>query len=156
MKGIALRTRPVGKLSASVVGLGCNNFGMRINVEQSAAVVDAALDEVIALFDSADIYGETNSEEFLRRALGARRTDIIIATKFGMAVDADRQGATLDTCDALSRTSECVPTSKSSLSPVSLTATIDRSLNSRAALIAMRVTALRLPHVSSTRAISRW
>jgi hypothetical protein len=45
MKGTAMKTRPIGKLSASVVGLGCNHFGMRINFEQSAAVVDAALDE---------------------------------------------------------------------------------------------------------------
>jgi aryl-alcohol dehydrogenase-like predicted oxidoreductase len=92
MKGIAMKTRPVGKLSASVVGLGCNNFGMRINFEQSAAVVDAALDEGITLFDTADIYGDTKSEEFLGRALGARRTDIIIGTKFGMAADAEPAG----------------------------------------------------------------
>ena len=108
MKGIDMTTRPIGKLSASVVGLGCNDFGMRINFEQSAAVVDAALDEGITLFGTADIYGDTKSEEFLGRALGARRTDIIIGTKFGMAVDAERQGRSRTTCDALSRTSECV------------------------------------------------
>ena len=96
MKGIDMTTRPIGKLSASVVGLGCNDFGMRINFEQSAAVVDAALDEGITLFGTADIYGDTKSEEFLGRALGARRTDIIIGTKFGAAVDTDRQGAKPD------------------------------------------------------------
>jgi aryl-alcohol dehydrogenase-like predicted oxidoreductase len=92
MKGIDMQAPPIGKLSASVVGLGCNNFGMRINFEQSAAVVDAAVDEGIRLFGTADIYGDTKSEEFLGRALGARRTDIIIGTKFGMAVDTERQG----------------------------------------------------------------
>jgi aryl-alcohol dehydrogenase-like predicted oxidoreductase len=76
-----------------VVGLGCNNFGMQIDYEQSAAVVDAAFDEGITLFDTADIYGGTKSEEFLGRALSARRSEVIIGTKFGMAVDADRQGA---------------------------------------------------------------
>ena len=91
-----MKTRSIGKLSASVVGLGCNNFGMQIDFEQSAAVVDAALDEGITLFDTADVYGGTNSEEFLGRALGARRTAIIIGTKFGAVVDADRQGAKPD------------------------------------------------------------
>ena len=79
-----------------MVGLGCNNFGMQIDFEQSAVVVDAALDEGITLFDTADVYGGTNSEEFLGRALGARRTAIIIGTKFGAVVDADRQGAKPD------------------------------------------------------------
>jgi len=91
-----MKTRSIGKLSASVVGLGCNNFGMRIDFEQTAAVVDAALDEGITRFDTADIYDDTKSEEFLGRALGARRTEIIIGTKFGMAIDADRQGARPD------------------------------------------------------------
>ena len=91
-----MKTRLIGKLLASMVGLGCNNFGMRTNFEQSAAVVDAALDEGITLFDTADIYGDTNSEEFLGRALGARRTDIIIGTTFGMAVDAEPEGAKPD------------------------------------------------------------
>jgi aryl-alcohol dehydrogenase-like predicted oxidoreductase len=77
----------------SVVGLGCNNFGGRIDAERSTEVVHAALDKGITFFDTADIYGATLSEEFLGRALGRRRADVVLATKFGMKVDEDRQGA---------------------------------------------------------------
>jgi len=84
-----MKTRPIGTLSASVVRLGCNHFGMRINFEQSAAV---GARRGITLFDTADIYGETKSEEFLGRALGARCNDIIIGTKFGMPADAEPAG----------------------------------------------------------------
>ena len=86
-------TRTIGSLQVSVVGLGCNNFGGRIDEEASRAVVAAALDAGITLFDTADIYGGTRSEEFLGRALGARRNEVVLATKFGMQVDAERQGA---------------------------------------------------------------
>ena len=86
-------TRPIGSLQVSVVGLGCNNFGGRIDEEASRAVVAAALDAGITLFDTADIYGGTRSEEFLGRALGARRHEVVVATKFGMQVDAERHGA---------------------------------------------------------------
>jgi aryl-alcohol dehydrogenase-like predicted oxidoreductase len=65
-----------------VVGLGCNNFGRRIDLEQTRAVVHAALDAGITLFDTADIYGE--SEDFLGEVLGSAREDIVLATKFGM------------------------------------------------------------------------
>ncbi|HWC34352.1 MAG TPA: aldo/keto reductase [Mycobacteriales bacterium] len=68
-------------LRVSVVGLGCNNFGRRIDLEQTRAVVHAALDAGITLFDTADIYGE--SEDFLGEVLGAARADIVLATKFG-------------------------------------------------------------------------
>ncbi|MCA9512938.1 MAG: aldo/keto reductase [Myxococcales bacterium] len=71
------------KLEVGVVGLGCNNFGMRIDEPSSAAVVDAAIDAGITLFDTADMYGDGRSEEFLGRALGARRADVVVATKFG-------------------------------------------------------------------------
>src|SRR5262245_10829859 len=74
-------TRTIGSLEVSLVGLGCNNFGMRIDEEQATAVVHAALDAGITLFDTADTYGATRSEEFLGRALGARRDDVVIATK---------------------------------------------------------------------------
>ena len=67
----------------SLVGLGCNNFGMRCDEEQSRAVVAAALDEGITLFDTADSYGGTTSEEYLGRALGSHRDEVIVATKFG-------------------------------------------------------------------------
>lgn len=77
-------TRSIGSLEVSVAGLGCNNFGMRIDEERTKAVVDAALDAGVTHFDTADLYGGTKSEEFLGRALGRRRDDIVLATKFGM------------------------------------------------------------------------
>ena len=76
--------KPLGRsgLQISVVGLGCNNFGMRIDKEQTQAVVDKAIDSGINFFDTANIYGGTRSEEFLGAALGSRRKDIVLATKF--------------------------------------------------------------------------
>ena len=79
-----METRKIGQIDVSVVGLGCNNFGGRIDMAATQAVVDAALDGGITLFDTADIYGGTKSEELLGKALGARRDDVVIATKFGM------------------------------------------------------------------------
>ena len=86
-------TRRIGSLEVGVIGLGCNNFGMRLDYEGSAAVVHAALDAGITLFDTADIYGGTKSEEFLGRALAGRRQTVVIATKFGMPIDDHRKGA---------------------------------------------------------------
>ena len=86
-------TRRIGSLRVSVVGLGCNNFGRRLDEDRTTAVVHAALDAGITLFDTADIYGDTRSEEFLGRALGPRRDDVVVATKFGMPVDEKRRGA---------------------------------------------------------------
>lgn len=72
-------------LQVSVVGLGCNNFGMRCDYDQSQAVVHRALDEGINLFDTADVYGGAGkSEEFLGRILKGKRNDVVIATKFAM------------------------------------------------------------------------
>jgi aryl-alcohol dehydrogenase-like predicted oxidoreductase len=88
-----METRRIGSLEVSVVGLGCNNFGWRLDEGQSAAVIHAALDAGINFFDTADIYGATKSEEFVGRALGTRRDEVIVATKFGMAVDEQRKGA---------------------------------------------------------------
>ncbi len=68
-------------LMVSTVGLGCNNFGMRIDAAATKAVVDAALDHGITMFDTSDSYGD--SELFLSAALGSRRGDVILATKFG-------------------------------------------------------------------------
>ncbi len=74
-------------LQVSIAGLGCNNFGMRIDAEQTRAVVGRALDEGITLFDTADIYGgRGKSEEMLGKALGSRRHEVIVASKFGMAM----------------------------------------------------------------------
>ncbi len=79
--------RNLGKsgLKVSKVGLGCNNFGMRIDAEAARAVVSRAIDEGITLFDTADIYGGRGaSEEMLGKALGEQRRNVIVATKFGM------------------------------------------------------------------------
>ena len=88
-----MQKRRIGRLDVSVVGIGCNNFGRRLDEKATAKVVNAALDEGINFFDTADSYGSTKSEEFLGRALGKKREDVIIATKFGMKVDAERKGA---------------------------------------------------------------
>jgi aryl-alcohol dehydrogenase-like predicted oxidoreductase len=87
-----MQTRRIGSLTVSVVGLGCNNFGMTIDERRSADVVHAALDAGVNFFDTADIYGGTRSEEFLGKALAGRRNQAIVATKFGMRVDAGRPG----------------------------------------------------------------
>ncbi|MBL8629504.1 MAG: aldo/keto reductase [Rhodospirillaceae bacterium] len=71
-------------LKVSAVGLGCNNFGMIIDAEKTKAVVDKAIEIGITLFDTADVYGEQGkSEEYLGKALGTRRKQVIVATKFG-------------------------------------------------------------------------
>lgn len=88
-----METRSIGALEASLVGLGCNNFGWRIDAAAAAAVVHAALDAGVNFFDTADIYGGGQSEEFLGKALGRRRGEVLIATKFGMKLDEQRQGA---------------------------------------------------------------
>ncbi len=74
-------------IEVSVVGLGCNNFGI-LDLESSRAVIDRALTQGITLFDTADIYGNRGgSEAQLGEILGARRKNIVLATKFGMAMD---------------------------------------------------------------------
>ncbi|MET0404040.1 MAG: aldo/keto reductase [Cystobacter sp.] len=78
-----METRKIGSLDVSVVGLGCNNFGWRIDAAATATVVDAALEAGIQFFDTATLYGGGQSEEFLGRALGKRRSRVIIASKFG-------------------------------------------------------------------------
>tara|TARA_B100001027_G_scaffold197828_1_gene155554 strand:+ start:1467 stop:2408 length:942 start_codon:yes stop_codon:yes gene_type:complete len=77
-------------LRVSLVGLGCNNFGMRSDLEQTRAVVDRAFDLGITLFDTADMYGSRGgSETQLGKILGHRRKDIVLASKFGMAMSDD-------------------------------------------------------------------
>ncbi len=88
-----MEKRQIGSLEVSVVGLGCNNFGWRIDADATKQVVDAALDAGINFFDTADIYGKGQSEEFLGRALGSRREGIFVATKFGMEMDKRHKGA---------------------------------------------------------------
>src|SRR5437763_434397 len=84
-----MRTRTLGDsdLAVSVVGLGCNNFGPRLDADATKRVVDAAIDAGITLFDTAELYGDGLSEEYLGRALGDRRGDVLIATKFGFTSD---------------------------------------------------------------------
>ena len=84
-----MKTRKLGDggPEVSVVGLGTNNFGPRIDYEQTVAVLDAALDSGITLIDTADIYGQGTSEDFIGRALEGRRDKFLIATKFGMDKD---------------------------------------------------------------------
>jgi aryl-alcohol dehydrogenase-like predicted oxidoreductase len=79
-----VRYRPLGnsELVVSVVGLGGNNFGWRLDAGETRAVVDAALDSGITLFDTADIYGTGASERFVGEALEKKRADVVLATKF--------------------------------------------------------------------------
>jgi aryl-alcohol dehydrogenase-like predicted oxidoreductase len=87
-----MESRSIGPLSVSSVGLGCNNFGRKLDQADSTSVVDAALDAGVTFFDTADVYGQGDhafsgpgtSEEILGTALGARRSDVVIATKFGV------------------------------------------------------------------------
>ena len=80
-----METRSLGREGpqVSVVGLGCNNFGRRVDRDGTRGVVEAALAEGITLVDTADVYGDGASEEFLGAALGSRREDVVVATKFG-------------------------------------------------------------------------
>jgi len=87
-----MQTRKLGTLAVSVVGLGCNNFGGRLDQERTTAVVNAALAAGINFFDTADVYGGTRSEELVGRALGTRRQSVIVATKFGIPLDEQRKG----------------------------------------------------------------
>jgi aryl-alcohol dehydrogenase-like predicted oxidoreductase len=89
----AMKTRRIGSLEVSVVGLGCNNFGSRLDADGTANVVSAAIEAGINLFDTADIYGGTQSEVFLGRALGARRDKVVLATKFGAPINGAPAGA---------------------------------------------------------------
>lgn len=85
-----MKYRNLGRsgLRVSLIGLGCNNFGGRIGLDATRAVVDQAIDCGITLFDTADIYGERGgSETLLGEVLGSRRKDIVLASKFGMEMD---------------------------------------------------------------------
>ena len=82
-------TRTLGSsdIQVSIVGIGCNAFGSRIDLQQTKAVVDAAIEHGVTFFDTADTYGKGSSEELLGRALGDRRDQVVIATKFGMDME---------------------------------------------------------------------
>jgi aryl-alcohol dehydrogenase-like predicted oxidoreductase len=93
-----VETRAIGSLRVTVVGVGCNNFGRRVDAAGTERVVNAAIDAGINFFDTADIYGDTQSETLLGRALGPRRHDVVVATKFGMAIggSGEKRGARPD------------------------------------------------------------
>jgi aryl-alcohol dehydrogenase-like predicted oxidoreductase len=86
-------TRPLGDsgLDVSTVGLGCNNFGRRVDLAGTRAVVDAAIAEGVTFFDTANSYGDGRSEEFLGEVLQGRRDQVVLATKFGWEL-ADDEG----------------------------------------------------------------
>jgi aryl-alcohol dehydrogenase-like predicted oxidoreductase len=94
-----MEMRPLGGsgIAVSAIGLGCNNFGGRIDADASRRVIHAALDRGITFFDTADVYGNAGgSEEILGRVLGPRRSEVVIATKFGMTMPGSgerREGA---------------------------------------------------------------
>jgi aryl-alcohol dehydrogenase-like predicted oxidoreductase len=91
-----MRTRTLGPLEVTVVGLGCNNFGGRLDEEGTNAVVDAALAANVTFFDTADVYGnQGGSETILGRVLQGRRDQVVLATKFGgdMGDGATRRGS---------------------------------------------------------------
>lgn len=81
-----MRYARIGGLEISVVGLGCNNFGRALDQEATTVVVDAALDAGVTYFDTASNYGNGQSERFLGTALGSRRDEVVVATKFGVPV----------------------------------------------------------------------
>jgi aryl-alcohol dehydrogenase-like predicted oxidoreductase len=78
-----MRTRRIGSLEVSEVGLGCNNFGFRVDEAGARDVIDAAIDSGVTFLDTADIYGATESETFIGKALEGRRDRVVLATKFG-------------------------------------------------------------------------
>jgi len=88
-----MERRRIGSLEVSVVGIGCNNFGWRIGANETKQVVDAALEAGVNFFDTADIYANGESEEYLGQALGRRRAGVIVSTKFGLPMQDGRQGA---------------------------------------------------------------
>jgi aryl-alcohol dehydrogenase-like predicted oxidoreductase len=91
-----MRTRTLGPLEVSVVGLGCNNFGGRIDEAATFAVVDAAIEAGVTFFDTSDTYGnQGGSEELIGRALQGRRDRVVLATKWGkpMGDGAERRGS---------------------------------------------------------------
>ena len=88
-----MEKRRVGSLEVSIVGVGCNNFGGRIDETRTQQVIDAALDGGVSFFDTADTYADGRSEELLGRFLGNRRSQVIIATKFGLEMPGQGRGA---------------------------------------------------------------
>lgn len=87
-----MQERSIGRLRASVIGLGCNNFGGRLDEASTKSVLDAAIGHGVTFLDTADVYGGTKSEEFMGRVLAGRRDQVVLATKFGSALGTDVPG----------------------------------------------------------------
>jgi aryl-alcohol dehydrogenase-like predicted oxidoreductase len=87
-----MEQRPIGSLEVSIVGLGCNNLGRRIDEARAREVVEAALDTGITLLDTADVYGDGLSEEYLGRILDRRWDHVVLATKFGSGLGGGKPG----------------------------------------------------------------
>jgi aryl-alcohol dehydrogenase-like predicted oxidoreductase len=81
--------RSIGSIPVPLAGIGCNNFGRRIDEDRARQVVDAAFEVGATLFDTADLYGDGHSEEFLGKALRSRRDEAVIVSKFGMRTPPD-------------------------------------------------------------------
>ena len=93
-----MEQRTLGSLTVSIAGLGCNNFGMRVDHDTSLAIVRRALECGITMFDTADVYGGGLSESWLGEAVAGVRDDVVIATKFGWP---DTRGLGLTSSDAV-------------------------------------------------------
>lgn len=93
-----MRTRTLGRLRVSTVGLGCANLGWTVDLAGARRIVDAAIDHGVTFLDTADRYGDpvTSGEEILGAALTGRRDRVVLATKFGRVLDDERQGAAPD------------------------------------------------------------
>lgn len=88
-----MKTGTIGSLQVSTLGIGCNNLGMKLEYPESEKLLHGALDLGVNYFDTADMYGGTQSESFIGKALADRRDKAVIATKFGMQLDENRKGA---------------------------------------------------------------
>jgi aryl-alcohol dehydrogenase-like predicted oxidoreductase len=84
-----MEMRSIGSIAVPLAGVGCNNFGRRIDESRAKEVVDAAFEVGATLFDTADLYGSGASEEFLGKALRSRRDEAVIVSKFGMRTPPD-------------------------------------------------------------------
>jgi aryl-alcohol dehydrogenase-like predicted oxidoreductase len=91
-----METRRLGSLEVPAIGIGCNNFGARLDQESTTAVVEAALETGCRFFDTADVYGGTESERMLGVALGTRREEVLVASKFGAPLGGEPGGAAPD------------------------------------------------------------
>jgi diketogulonate reductase-like aldo/keto reductase len=118
-----LEQRRLGPFGVSVVGLGCNNFGGRLDLERTRAVVDAALDAGVNFFDTANVYGDRGgSERFLGELLEGRRERVVLATKFGNDMgDGETARGSREYLDPPStrRSAACAPTGSTSSIPPS-------------------------------------